>query len=427
MSSLVVSADWVVPVERDPIRDGAVVIGADGRIEAVGRTAELGTGERHEGCVIVPGFVDAHSHIEYQCYAGFGDGLPFGPWIATHIRRKQRLDDEDMVAIARLGAVDCLRSGITTIGDASFSGAAAVAAAEAGLRAIVHLEVFGGPESLETSFGPTRERIEPWLSDRVRLGISPHAPYTCTPELYAACLALDLPVATHFAESRGEQDWLVSGAGFGPDFPPGWLPPPPGRTGIRSLAEQGLLGPALLAAHCVHVEEDEIALLARHDVAVAHCPRSNAYLGCGIAPLEQLRQAGIRVGLGTDSPASTPSLDMFAEMRAAVETARSRAQRPDALAAADALELATLGGAQALRLDAEIGSLGLGKQADLAIISLAETSFVPWEDPVTAVVLGGSPQHVVETFVQGVRTSEKGIAWHALIEGARRARSRMLA
>ncbi len=217
------------------------------------------------------------------------------------------------------------------------------------------------------------------------------------------------------------------GGGLRARLPPGWLPDPPGQTGIRALAERGLLGPAIVAAHCVHVEEDEIELLAAHDVAVAHCPRSNAYLGCGVAPLEQLREAGVRIGLGTDSPASTPSLDMFAEMRAAVEAARARAGRPDALAAAEALELATLGGARALGLEAEVGTLGVGKRADLAIISLAETSFVPWEDPVTAVVLGGAPHHVVETLVDGTRTSEKGIEWHGLIDGARRARSRMLA
>lgn len=423
----VLSADWVVPVEGDPIRDGAVAIGDDGRIAAVGSAAELGAGERHEGCAIAPGFVNAHSHIEYASYAGFGDGLPFGPWIAMHIRRKQRLDVEDMTAIARLGAAECLRSGITTIGDASFSGAAVVAAAETGLRAIVHLEVFGGPGAIETSFLPAQARVTPWLSERVRLGVSPHAPYTCTPELYESCLQLGLPVATHFAESLGEQEWLLSGAGFGPDFPPGWLPDPPGQTGIRALAERGLLGPSVLAAHCVHVELDEIELLARHHVAVAHCPRSNAYLGCGVAPLEELLAAGVRVGLGTDSPASTPSFDMFAEMRAAIEAARARARRPDALTAAHALELATLGAARALGLGDEIGSLGVGKRADLAIISLTETSFVPWEDPVTAVVLGGAPQHVVDTFVEGSRTSEKGIEWHGLIDGARRARSRMLA
>ena len=137
-----------------------------------------------------------------------------------------------------------------------------------------------------------------------------------------------------------------------------------------------------------------------------------------LAALRYSRWAGLQMG---------ETLDMFAEMRAAVEAARARAGRPDALLAADALELATLGGARALGLDGDVGSLGVGKRADLAIISLAGTSFVPWEDPVTAVVLGGAPHQVVETFVDGARTSEKGIEWHGLIDGARRARSRMLA
>ena len=120
----VVSADWVVPVEGAPIRDGAVVIAEDGTIVAVGASGDLGFGTRHEGCVIVPGFVDAHSHIEYAVYAGFGDGLPFVPWIDMHVRRKAALELDDMVAIATVGAHECLRSGITTIGDCSFSGAA---------------------------------------------------------------------------------------------------------------------------------------------------------------------------------------------------------------------------------------------------------------------------------------------------------------
>lgn len=424
----VVSADWVVPVEGDPIRDGAVAIAADGRIADVGSSARLGAGERHPDCVIVPGFVNAHSHLEYASYAGFGDGLAFGPWIALHVARKRNLALDDMVAVARLGVAECLRSGITTVGDASFSGAAATAAGELGLRALVYLEVFGGPEAIESMFAPLRERVAGALSDRVRLGISPHAPYTCTAGLYAACLELGLPVATHLAESLGEQEWLTTGAGqWAGILPDGLLPPPPLETGIRSLAAHGLLGPSLLAAHCVHVEADEIALLARHDVAVAHCPRSNAYLGCGVAPLEELRAAGLRVGLGTDSPASAPSFDMFAEMRAALEAARARSRRPDALSAAAVLELATLGGARALRLEGEVGSLVAGKRADLAIISFAETSFVPWEDPVTAVVLGGSPGHVVETIVDGGRTFEKGTRWPGLIDGARRARERLLA
>ena len=139
----VVSADWVVPVESPPIENGAVAIADDGTIAAVGSAADLGHGEHYAGCVITPGFVNAHSHIEYAVYAGFGDGLPFVPWIGMHMRRKRELTHEDMVAIATVGAHECLRSGVTTIGDCSFSGAAATAAAATGLRAIVYLEVFG--------------------------------------------------------------------------------------------------------------------------------------------------------------------------------------------------------------------------------------------------------------------------------------------
>src|SRR5205807_481488 len=122
----------------------------DGRIAAVGPASELGHGTRYEEAVIVPGFVDAHSHLEYAVYAGFGDGLAFGPWLATHIERKDRIGIPEMEAIARLGAAECLASGITTIGDASFVGAAATACNELGLRAVVYLEVFGSPEDLST-------------------------------------------------------------------------------------------------------------------------------------------------------------------------------------------------------------------------------------------------------------------------------------
>ena len=175
--------------------------------------------------------------------------------------------------------------------------------------------------------------------------------------------------------------------------------------------------------------KDRLDVLQRsgHDVAVAHCPRSNAILGCGVAPLRELRDAGIRVAIATDSPASTPSFDMFDEMRAAVAAARARERRPDALSARDALELATLGGAQALGLDGELGSLVPGKQADLTVLSFEGTPYVPWEDPVTAVVHGGSPERVAATLVSGTTRYEKGgKAWLELIDDARRARGKLL-
>jgi cytosine/adenosine deaminase-related metal-dependent hydrolase len=422
----VVSADWVVPVEGEPIPDGAVAIGDAGRIAAVGPASELGEGERFEEAVILPGFVNAHTHLEYAVYGGFGDGLSFGPWIGVHVERKQRIGIEEMEAIARLGALECLRSGVTMVGDCSFSGASATACAEVGLDAVVYLEVFGTAEAGLERFDRLSARIAPALSDGVRLGVSPHAPYTTTIDLYRAATELRLPVATHLSESLDELDFVGSGGGPWSGIAD-MLVPPLGTTGIRALAEEGLLGPHVLAAHCVHVDDEEIALLAGHDVAVAHCPRSNAVLGCGIAPLAALREAGVRVCIATDSPNSTPSFDMFDEVRTALYVARAREQRPDALSARDALELATLGGARALGVDGERGSLVPGKRADLTILSFSGSRLVPWEDPVTATVLGGSPEGVVATLVSGKTRYEKGgKTWLELIAAARDARDLLL-
>jgi 5-methylthioadenosine/S-adenosylhomocysteine deaminase len=417
----------VVPVEGPPIRDGAVAIDENGLIASVGVRDDLGSDRHFTECVILPGFVNAHTHLEYDVYAGFGDGLRFADWIGLHVRRKQRIDLADMEAIARLGALHCLRSGVTTVGDCSFSGAAATACADLGLRGTVYLEVFGADESpISERFEPMRERLADLPSDTVRIGISPHAPYTCAIDLYRACADLGLPIATHLAESDDETEFLQTGRGGWESFAE-LLVPPPGTTGIRALAEAGLLGSNVIAAHCVKADEEEIALLAEHDVAVAHCPRSNGMLGCGVAPLAELREAGIRVCIATDSPASTPSFDMFDEMRAAIVGARARQEQPGALTAADALELATLGGARALGLDAWVGSLATGKQADLTVLSLGETPFIPWEDPVTGAVLGGSPQSVVATLVSGKPRYEKGgKTWLELIDAARSARGRLL-
>ncbi len=421
-----IAADWVVPVEGDPIADGAVAVADDGTIAAVGPASELGADERFDGAVIVPGLVNAHSHLEYAVYAGFGDGLPFVPWIGLHIERKQALELDDMRAIATVGAWECLRSGVTTIGDCSFVGATAEAAAATGLGAIVFVEVFGRDIGALARFDEIRVRIEPSLSRNVRLGVSPHAPYTCSIDVYAACAALGLPLQTHLAESPAERDWLVDGVG---DWTPlrDLLVPPPGQTGVRMLQSAGLLSSGLSAAHCVHVDEEEIQLLAAARVGVAHCPRSNGYLGCGVAPVAELRAAGVTVAIATDSPASTPSLDLFEEVRTAIVAARARAERPDAFPTELALESLTLAGARVLGLDDELGSLVPGKRADLAVIDLAGSPFDPVEDPVSAVILGGSPDRVAATLVAGEIRYRRGVTtWRDSTRAARRARSRML-
>jgi cytosine/adenosine deaminase-related metal-dependent hydrolase len=424
----VLSADWVLPIEGPPIEDGAVAI-EDGRIAAVGTRDELEAGAHYGDAVIVPGFVNAHSHIEYAVYGGFGDGLgDFAEWITLHIERKARIGWDEYVDIARLGAAECLASGITTIGDCSYSGAAAVACAELGLRANVYLEVFGAdPAPALESFAARRERIADVLSERVRPGISPHAPYSVSLELYRAAAELGLPIATHISESPAEVKYVTTGEGPWGKYGD-LLVTPPGTTGTRLLAEHGLLGPNVVAAHCVVVDAEEIGLLASTQTAVAHCPRSNAALGCGVAPLAELRDAKVRVGVGTDSPASAPSFDFFEEVRDVVFAARARAQRPDVLSPVDALELATLGGARALGLEGEIGSLLPGKRADLVVVSLEASPYLPVEDPAAALVFGGSPERVLATFVDGEPRYERGgMDWHELTAAAHSARRAMLA
>ena len=420
MSHAEVSADWVLPLDGPPIAGGLIRHDRGEILEVTtGRAAE-----HHPDAAIVPGFVNAHSHLEYAVYAGFGDGAPFGDWLRTHVERKRLLEPQEMVAIARRGAADSLAAGITTTADYSFSGAAATAATELGLRAIVYLEVFAvDPAAAERQFAETRERVEE--SELVRIGISPHAPYTCSVEVYRWCLSLGVPVGTHLAESANEQEWLQHGAG--PLRPLGsMLVAPTGRRSVATL--EPVLGPDLLCAHCVELEPGEVELLAERDVPVAHCPRSNALLGCGIAPLSLLRDAGVRVGLGTDSPASTPSFDMFEEMRAAVLLARASARRPDALDAGSALRLATVDAARALRLDDRVGTLAPGKRADWTVVSLAGSPYHPVEDPAAAVVFGGSPERVLETVVDGKTryTSEDRETWQEVRNTASAAREQML-
>ena len=372
---MILRADWVVPMDGPPIADGCVEI-ENGRIAAA-RPAEGDEGERFGNAVILPGLVNAHTHLEYTAMAGFGDGLPFTPWIADHIRRKDTQGVNDLLDQARAGAAACLAAGVTTVADCCYAGTVAQAAAEAGLRAIVYLEGFSIWEGLEGRIEAAIDALP--VSELVTAGVSPHAPFTVTHEDYAMLIGVarrrGLPVATHLLESTRETEHLD--------------------------AFRDVLGPDTVAIHAVLVNETDIALLAELDIPVAHCPRSNALLGCGIAPLTDLLEAGVRVGLGTDSPSSAIDFDMWAEMRTAIMLQRARTGRADALSAHTALELATTRAAAAIGLGASVGSLTPGKSADLLVLDLTGSAFLPWDDPVTAVVYGGSPERVALTMVAG--------------------------
>jgi cytosine/adenosine deaminase-related metal-dependent hydrolase len=394
---VILAADWVVPMDGPPMADACVEV-QDGRIVAV-RPANGNEGERFGNAVILPGLVNAHTHLEYSAMAGFGDGLPFTPWIADHIRRKDTQAVDDLLDQSRAGAAACLAGGVTTVADCCYAGTVARAAGEAGLRAIVYLEGFSVWEGLEGRIEAALDALP--VSELVTAGVSPHAPFTVTHSDYAVLIGLarrrGLPVATHLLESTRETDHLD--------------------------AFRDVLGPDTVAIHAVLVNEADIALLADLDVPVAHCPRSNALLGCGIAPLTELLDAGLRVGLGTDSPSSAIDFDLWAEMRTAIMLQRARTGRADALSAHTALELATTRAAAAIGLSDRVGSLTPGKAADLLVLDLTGSAFLPWDDPVTAAVYAGSPERVALTMVAGEIRYRRG---EREIPAAAAARAKMI-
>jgi cytosine/adenosine deaminase-related metal-dependent hydrolase len=432
--STLFAADWVVPVSSPPLAGGAVLVEGE-RIAAVGPAAALAaahlTASRIDlpGCVLAPGFVNLHAHIEYAAYSGLGDGLAFGPWIEAHTRRTWRLGSEGLEAMAQLGAAECLRSGMTTLVDAAYAGASVRACTALGLRAVVAIEAFGGDDAdVPAVMARLEERLDALAAEagpRVALALSPHAPFTVGLPLFTAMVARararELHVVTHLGESRHELDALVRGTGVLARSVAAF-----GRHPILELSERGLLGPETIVAHAVHVGDEEIAALAASGAAVAHCPRSNAMLGCGVAPLARLRAAGIRVGLGTDSPSSALSLDLFDELRAALLLARAASGDPEALSTAGALQMATLDGARALGLD-DRGALAPGLLADLVAVRLDATPFWPCDDPVTALVLGGSPAAVTLVAIGGdVLYGVDSTAFERALPAAGEARSRLI-
>lgn len=381
------TASWAHPIDAPPVRSAAVLIGSDGRIATIGSDHAVATPEGAEsldlpGAILLPGFVNTHTHLELTGFAGEKPQPEFPEWIVGIRRRKEARSADEFLEAARQGVRDCRAAGITTIADTGDSGSVIRALSELGGSGVVYQEVFGPhPDQAEASLAGLLARVEelrPHALGRVRLGVSPHAPYTVSGPLFRRTAAFargeGLPLAVHIAESREETALVRNGTG---PFAFAWtargIPSldresqrgPGGRPGypnspVQWLDRLGMLGSTTLCIHAVQLLPEDIRLLAERRVAVAHCPLSNARHGHGAAPLAELRRAGIRVGLGTDSVASVGHLDMLAEVRAAATLGN--------LDDGAALSLATLDGARALGLEHEIGSLTPGKWGDLIAV-----------------------------------------------------------
>jgi cytosine/adenosine deaminase-related metal-dependent hydrolase len=342
--------------------------------------------------------VNVHTHLELTALRGFLEDLDFAHWIIRLNKVKRAVMDRGrMLDAARLGLVEGIRAGITTYADTCDTGVAFQAMQEAGVRGIMYQEVFGpDPSVTEASLAELRAKVDGFRAletNLVRVGVSPHAPYTVSDPLYMAVAVYatreKLQVAVHIAESEFESELVTRGAGVFADGlrRRGIAIEPRAASSIRLLDKVGILATQPLLIHCVRLDSADLGLLAGRDVSIAHCPISNAKLGHGTAPLVELLELQARVGLGSDSVASNNRMDMLAEARAAILAQRARLARHDVICAKDALFLATLGGARALRIDDEVGSLEVGKSADLAAFPI-DHGFGPVHDPEAAAVFG---------------------------------------
>lgn len=361
-----------------------MLVDDQGRVVAVGTANQLPAPERARSLsfpahALLPGFVNGHTHLELH---GLRDMVPeedFLGWL-QHVRElKASRTTEDFRAAAQAGVQEGWRFGATTFVDTGTSGATVHALSLLGARGTYYHEVIAPePNRSDGALAEARATLSglaAHASSTVRLGLSPHAPYTVSPALMTATAALareaGVPLAAHIAESPAEAAFLARGAGPFADL---WrrrdIPlPAPAASPVCYCHDRGLLGPDLLAIHVVQANDDDVALLVQHGVGIAACPRSNRRHGHGDAPLAPMLRAGLKVALGTDSAASVDSLDLLAEARVARQLAACSAER--------ALRLLTIEGAIAVGWGDEVGSLEPRKWADGCVLALPELSADP--------------------------------------------------
>lgn len=415
---MILRAHWVLPVSSDPIENGEVVVEND-RIVEVRQQGQPVSGDEvidFGESILMPGMVNVHTHLEYTGLRGQVEQVPFFAWLRALVELKAKTPPEKWLEFANQGAKECLASGITTVSDNTDSGVTVEALARSGLRGRVYQEVFslGSDktdeqiiEELDAKLEGHRKTLKRWeVSDRVGLGISPHAVYTVRDSLLRkiALLAKErgLPLSIHAAESSSEVVLTRTGSGEFADLlkERGVHYTIPRLNPIEYLDTIGMMGEQTQLVHCVRAEPYEIKMMAKAKCSVAHCPRSNAKLLSGIAPLQEMMRSGVRVGLGTDSVVSSGSFDMFEEMRCAMwlQRAGRHAYKPGSKGW---VEMATIGGASALGLADETGTLESGKKADLCAVRIDRTAFTGVPDPYTALVSVAYATDVCFTMVDG--------------------------
>lgn len=416
---LMVEARWVIPVRPSAVvMEYATVVINRGRIEAVLPTIDARQRYRAGKTIslpeqaLLPGLINLHTHAAMALMRGLADDQPLMTWLNQHIwpAESQMMSERFVRDGTLLACAEMLRGGITCFNDMYFfPQAAAEAVDQSGMRACLGLAVLDFPSPYAADADDYLNKgfaARDALRGHARIGtcLAPHAPYTVNDRIFGKVLTyadqLGLNIHLHLHETNDEIAQGEAQYGTRP---------------LQRLLELGLLGPNVLAAHCVHMTPIEIETMAVQGAHVAHCPGSNLKLGSGIAPVAQMLEAGVNVGLGSDGAASNNRLDMFSEMRLAALLAKAAGDAA-VLPAMQVLEMATINGARALGMDDSIGSLEPGKQADLIAVDFSAAEMQPCFDPISHLIYVAGREHVSHTWVAGELCYERGI--YANIEHA---------
>lgn len=347
------------------------------------------------GKLCLPGFINAHTHLAMVLFRGLAEDVPLSEWLEKHIWPiEAKLGPEDVYWCSLLGIAESIRGGVVAVADMYFhTDSVARAVEESGIRALLSYGIVAPPSSGKASAELRRaeEVVDRWnkrADGRIRAAVSPHAVYTCSEAVWQESIALaadrDVILHTHLSESRAEVDSWKARTGL---TPPAYL------------EQLGAFDIPMLAAHCVHLDATDMDRLAVGGVAVAACPKSNAKLGSGVAPVRRLLERGIAVGLGTDGAASNNRLDLIEEIRTACLVARAVHEDPMALSARDAANMALAGGRRALGLPDV--SFSVGDPADIILIDARNLHSIPRHEAHAMLAFSSAACDVTDVIVNG--------------------------
>ena len=399
--SLVIKNGLVLTMDKENrvIENGFIGISED-RISYVGEEPEEFDSDEiidAKGGIVLPGLINAHTHVPMSLFRGIAEDIPLKKWLEEYIFPIEKRLSPDLVRVgSMLSCAEMIMSGTTTFCDMYlFEDEVAKVAKEAGMRCLISEGLFDFPSpsygDVENGYRWTEELIEKWKDDSlVNVAVGPHTPYTCSEDTLKRSKEIaekyDVPIMIHVSETKEEVEEIRRRCGLTP---------------IGYLERIGLLSPKLIAAHCVYLDKDDMELLKRYDVKVVHNPECNMKLASGISPVPDMLSMGICVALGTDGSASNNNLDLFQEMDTASKLHKISKMDPSVMDAITAVRMATSYGAKAVGMEDIIGSIEVGKKADIIIIDTNSPHMTPIYNPFYSIVYSATGSDVSYTIIDG--------------------------